>query len=123
MNLSRLCAEHSSTGARDWRRMEGPDSGCGVDSWLRNDIAGLEANVNIDQDEAPTVEITPIAWEEEGEASIDAGDGWQLHIAADGSYVRASEEGEHLEFWLRAKWARLPTRFKDVLIGHLISAT
>lgn len=51
INLRKLAAAQSGTNTRDWFDTNGPDSGVGVDYWLRNDKDGLTAYVNLDQGE------------------------------------------------------------------------
>jgi len=46
--LDELC-RRTGTSANDWEFMDGPDSGVGVDYWLRHKPTGKETYVNDDQ--------------------------------------------------------------------------
>ena len=46
--LDELC-KATGTRAEGWEFLDGPDSGCGVDYWLKHKPTGKEAYVNDDQ--------------------------------------------------------------------------
>ena len=46
--LDELC-KATGTRADEWEFLDGPDSGCGVDYWLKHKPTGKEAYVNDDQ--------------------------------------------------------------------------
>ena len=46
--LEELC-KATGTRAEEWEFLEGPDSGCGVDYWLKHKPTGNEAYANDDQ--------------------------------------------------------------------------
>jgi hypothetical protein len=52
-------AQKSGTFAKDWKVVDGPDSGSGVDYWFVNERTKLEAYVNVDQD-AVSISISQI---------------------------------------------------------------
>lgn len=51
MNYLKKIAEETGTKQSSWCLIDGPDSGVGIDYWVRNKDTGMEANINIDQGE------------------------------------------------------------------------
>jgi|ERR1035441_3492310 hypothetical protein len=45
-----VLASVTDTSADDWKLLDGPDSGVGVDYWYRHRDTGQEAYLNLDQD-------------------------------------------------------------------------
>jgi hypothetical protein len=56
--ITAIVAAQSDTKPADWDFINGPESGVGVEYWLRNQKCGLEAYVVFDQGELTTCEIT-----------------------------------------------------------------
>ena len=50
MDLISRIAKQTGTPSADWKSVNGPDSGTGVDYWFINETTQLEAYVNVDQD-------------------------------------------------------------------------
>ena len=51
MDFIKLIAEETGTNASSWELIDGPDSGTGIDYWVKNKDTGMEVYVNIDQEE------------------------------------------------------------------------
>lgn len=51
LNLKAIAASHTNTEEQDWEFFDGPDSGCGVDYWLRHNTLPIEFYSNCDQGE------------------------------------------------------------------------
>ena len=48
--ILQILATLTDTKADDWEIIDGPDSGCGIDYWLRHEKSGREAYANLDQE-------------------------------------------------------------------------
>ncbi len=60
MNAIEFAAEATNTDVSDWEYMTGPESGVGVEYWLFNDTAELEAYVAFEEGECVACEITSV---------------------------------------------------------------
>lgn len=57
LNVIEELTSRSDTAAQDWEYGNGPTTGVGVEYWVFNDKAGLEAYVCVDQGKLITCEI------------------------------------------------------------------
>ena len=49
-SIVKILAQVTGTAEDDWEYLDGPESGVGVDYWLRDRRSGAEAYANLDQD-------------------------------------------------------------------------
>lgn len=57
MDYIKICAEYTGTDVKAWAYAPGPDSGVGIDYWLRGP-EGYAANVNVDQTSVQVILLT-----------------------------------------------------------------
>lgn len=60
MNITEVVANRSETQPADWEFADGPETGRGIEHWLVNSSAKLQAYVCIDQGDLVTCEITEV---------------------------------------------------------------